>query len=60
MTSGASATNSAACLRMSFGIACRPANVDLHIAALGPAQFLQTLQECRDAGLRILIVRGRS
>ena len=59
MTSGASATNSAACLRMSVGIARGPAGVDPHVAAVGPAQLLQPLQECRDAGLRFRIVRGR-
>ena len=51
MTSGASATNSAAYLRMSVGIAVRPAGVDPHVAADGPAQLLQPLQERRDAGL---------
>ena len=58
MTSGASATNSAAYLRMSVGIAAGPAIVDPHVAAVGPAQLLQPLQECRDAGLRFRIVRG--
>ena len=53
MTSGASATNSAAYLRMSVGIARAPASIDAHVAAVGPAQLLQPLQERRDAGLRI-------
>ena len=48
MTSGASATNSAAYLRMSFGIARGPAIVDPHVAAVGPAQLLQALQERRE------------
>ena len=60
MTSGASATNSAAYLRMSVGIAGGPASVDPHVAAVGPAQLLQPLQECREAGLRFRIVRGRA
>ena len=51
-TSGASATNSAAYLRRSGGIASAPADVDPHIAADGPAQLLQPLQERRHAGLR--------
>ena len=40
------------------GIACGPAVVDPHVAAVGPAQLLQPLQERRDAGLRFRIVRG--
>ena len=40
------------------GIACGPASIDPHIAAVGPAQLLQPLQERRDAGLRFRIVRG--
>ena len=59
MTSGASATNSAACLRMSSASARGPAGVDPHVAAVGPAQLLQPLQERRDAGLIFRIVRGR-
>ena len=58
MTSGASATNSAACLRMSSASPRAPAGVDPHVAAVGPAQLLQPLQECRDAGLPFRIVRG--
>ena len=48
MTSGASATNSAAYLRIAVGIARAPAVVDPHVAALGPAQLLQALLECRE------------
>src|SRR5262245_8757008 len=40
------------------GIASAPAIVDPHVAALGPAQLLQHLQERRDAGLAFRIVRG--
>ena len=40
------------------GIAHGPADVNLHVAAIGPAQLLQRLPERRDAGLRIRIVRG--
>ena len=43
----------------SFRIAFRPASVDLHVAAVGPAQLLQPTQECRDAGLPFRIVRAR-
>ena len=45
MTSGASATNSAAYLRMEVGFACGPARIDVHVAAVGPAQLLQASQE---------------
>ena len=45
MTSGASATNSAAYRRMCVGIARAPANVDPHVAAVGPAQLRQPLRE---------------
>ena len=58
MTSGASATNSAAYCAC-VGIARAPAIVDLHVSAVGPAQFLQLLHERRDAGFRFRIVRGR-
>ena len=44
---------------MRVGIARGPAGVDPHVAAVGPAQLLQPLQERRDAGLRFRIVRGR-
>src|SRR5215831_17772604 len=39
------------------GIAGPPARVNLQVAALGPAQLLQALQERRDAGLTLWIVR---
>ena len=42
-----------------LGIACAPADVDLHVAAVGPAQLLQPLQERREAGLSFRIVRGQ-
>ena len=58
MTSGASAANSAACLRISLGIGRGPADVDPHVAADAPAQLLQLLQERPDAGLKFWIVRG--
>ena len=58
MTSGASAANSAACLRMSAALARGPAGVDPHVAADGPAQQRQRLQERPDAGLKFRIVRG--
>jgi ABC-type branched-subunit amino acid transport system substrate-binding protein len=32
--------------------------VDSHVAAVGPAQLLQALHECRNAGLPFHIVRG--
>ena len=41
------------------GIARGPADVDPHVAAVGPAQLLQPLQERRDAGLYFRIVRGQ-
>ena len=40
------------------GIARAPADVDPHVAADRPAQFLQPLQERRDAGLSFRIVGG--
>jgi ELWxxDGT repeat protein len=40
------------------GIACRPAGIDPHVAAVDPAQLLQRLQECRVAGLPLRIVDG--
>src|SRR5262245_51787774 len=40
------------------GIASTPAGVDPHVAAVGPAQLLQPLHECRETGLTIHIVRG--
>jgi hypothetical protein len=41
------------------GTACGPPNVDAHVAAHAPAQFLQPLQERRNAGLPFGIVRGK-
>src|SRR5262249_49779082 len=35
-----------------------PAIPQPHVAAVGPTQFLQALQECSDAGKRFRIVRG--
>ena len=60
MTSGASATSSATYLTSALGIAGAPANIDPHVAAIGPAQFLQALQECCEARLSFLIVRGHA
>src|SRR5262245_57415091 len=45
---------------IAVGIAGTPANIDPHVAAIGPAQFLQALQERRDARLCLLIVRGQA
>ena len=56
MTSGASAANSTACLRISSGIARAQAIVDLHVAALAPAQLLQRLRKNPEAGLHVCIV----
>src|SRR5262245_6756653 len=42
-----------------LGIACGPAIVDAHVAAVGPAQFLQPLHERREAGLTFRIARGQ-
>ena len=39
------------------GIARAPAIVDPHVAPVGPAQFLQRLQQCRDTGLPFWIAR---
>ena len=58
MTSGASATSSAASLRCQIGFACGPADVDPHVAAFAPAQLLQPLPERRHAGLTFRIVCG--
>ena len=59
MTSGASATKSTACLRVS---SASPAAQRVSIRTLrpiGPAQLLQPLREHRDAGLPFRIVRGQ-
>ena len=58
MTSGASATNSAACLRMSSALPAAQRVSIRTLRPIGPAQLLQPLQERRDAGLRFRIVRG--
>jgi hypothetical protein len=57
MTAGARVTNSAIFLRK-FSVPC-PANVNPKIAAVGPAQLLQCLEERRDAGLSKCIVGGK-
>ena len=43
MTSGASATNSAACWRMSVGIGRRPSDIDPHVAAVVQPNLLAAL-----------------
>jgi hypothetical protein len=53
MTSGASATSSAALLRAAEA----PTGGDPDVATLGPIQLLQRLQERGDTGLRFRIVR---
>jgi len=61
MTSGASATNSAAKCARAVGIGrSRPTVVDPHVAAVGPAQFLQPLQEDSEASLSFRIVGGQA
>jgi hypothetical protein len=40
------------------GIGCGPASVDAHVAADGPAQQRQSLQERPDARLKFRVVRG--
>src|SRR5262249_23348363 len=42
-----------------FGIGYGKAIINPHIVALGPAQLLQPLLECREAYLVLLIVHGR-
>src|SRR6516162_106484 len=58
MTSGASATSSAAYRRKKFRLASGPANVEADVAADGPAQFLQSLHEGHEAGLSFRILRS--
>ena len=58
MTSGASVANSAAYLRVLSSLPPTDRGVDLQVAAVGPAQLLQHLQEQRDVGLTFRIVRG--
>src|SRR5262245_29608858 len=43
-----------------FGVTGAPAILQPHIATIGPAQFLQSLQKCSDTGKRFRIVRSRS
>jgi hypothetical protein len=43
---------------MEVGIARGPADVDPQVAAFGPAQLLQTLQESRHAGRSFRIISG--
>src|SRR5262249_17302929 len=45
---------------IAVGIAGTPANIDPHVAAIGPAQFLQALQERRKTRLCLLIIRGQA
>jgi hypothetical protein len=40
------------------GIGCGPAGVDPHVAAEGPAQERQPLQECPDPDLKFRIIRA--
>src|SRR5262249_16531732 len=42
-----------------FEIGCGKAIINPHIVAVGPAQLLQPLLECREAYLLVLIVHGR-
>ena len=58
MTSGASATNSAAYLRMSSALPAAQRVSIRTLRPIGPAQLLQRLQERCDAGLTFRIVRG--
>src|SRR6516162_4423282 len=39
---------------------CRPAELDSRVAALGPAQLLEALQECSVTGLRFPVVRSQA
>src|SRR5262249_60985296 len=41
-----------------ISVACGPAVIDPHIAAVGPAQLLQSLHERREAGLTYRMVVG--
>jgi hypothetical protein len=43
-----------------LGIAGGPARIDPHVASIGPAQLLQCLDECYEAGLPSGIVCGQS
>ena len=59
MTSGASATNSAAYLRMLSALPAVQRIIDPHVAAVGPSQLLQRLQERCQCGLGLQIVLGQ-
>src|SRR5262249_60098926 len=41
-----------------LGVAAAPANLDPYVAAVRPSQFLQLLQQCRDAPLPLRVVLG--
>src|SRR5262249_29496441 len=41
-----------------IGITCGPANVEVHITTINPAQFLQPLLKCRKASLPFRIILG--
>src|SRR5262249_21759415 len=43
-----------------LGIGCGKAIINPHIVAVGPAQLLQSLLECHEAYLDVLIVRGQT
>src|SRR5262252_6327072 len=60
ITSGASETNSATYLRSRFGIAQTPSILDTEVSAVGPASFLQALDEGVAAGLPFRIVRSQA
>src|ERR1700704_524684 len=63
---GAHAQDDVGCKRDQFrrafadaiGVGSAPAILDAHVAAVGPAQLLQSLQERGDPGHRLRIVRG--
>src|SRR5258706_2734390 len=57
-TGSATCTNTIGMVWVASSIACTPAGVDPHVAAVGPAQLLQPLRERCDAGLPLQIVRG--
>src|SRR5215472_611233 len=41
-----------------MGITCGPANVEVHITTINPAQFLKPLHKCRKASLPFRIILG--
>ena len=53
MTSGASAINSVGVVAIAFVVPCAPANIELHVAAMGPAQFPQPLHKCSETSLSL-------